>query len=111
VSADALEQVARRGQLEPSRERDKRVQAWRALSTLEQADLRTVQVAKLRKPFLRQARVAAVAAKIAPELLANDIHSVNFAAKADICLETVVCRMLGVGFERFVPSARLNGGQ
>jgi hypothetical protein len=73
-SGYAIQQLTRRGQLEPSREADDRVQARRALATLEQADLRPVQVAKARERFLRKTKALTVAAEVRCESGVAGIH-------------------------------------
>src|SRR5271154_7375895 len=52
--ADALEQLAWRGELEAAREDHDRLEPRRALAALEQADLRAVQVAEIRERLLRE---------------------------------------------------------
>src|SRR5580692_7750759 len=74
---DALEQLARRGQVEAASQDRDRLQARRALAALQQADLGAMQVADLRQRLLREPHPLAVMAKVDGELLAYVLHVVH----------------------------------
>src|ERR1700719_497180 len=81
LSADPLEQLAGRGEAEASREDHDRLETWRALAALEQADLGSVQVAGIGEGLLRQSRAFALLAQVGSELLADWLHRPTLAMR------------------------------
>jgi len=74
ASADPLEQLGRRRELQSSGEDHDRLESWGALAALQQTDLRAVQVAHVGECLLGEPNTRPVAAQICGELLADKLH-------------------------------------
>ncbi len=109
-SGDALEQVARRGQLEAAGEDHDRLQPGRALAALEQADLRAVQVAEVGQRLLGEARPIAVLSEVGGKLPTDSFHRSNSrAAQTKVPQTTVFDSSLSVS-PRFPQIATCQSG-
>ena len=73
-SGDALKQLDWGGELEASCQDHDRLQPRRALAALEQADLRSMQLADIRQSLLRELSPLAVMAKVGGKLCAYALH-------------------------------------
>jgi hypothetical protein len=88
--ADLLEQLRGGSQLETSREDHDRLQSWRALATLQEADLGPVQVANVSQRLLGEPHALSMAAQVGGELLADGIHASHCCDPQTEGLQTIV---------------------
>lgn len=94
-SANALEQIGRRGELQSAGKDHDRLQPRRALAALEQADLGAVQIAHVGERLLRYAHARPVAPQVGGELFASIIHAPHCGLAQTEDLQTIVLKVGG----------------
>jgi hypothetical protein len=83
LSANPLEQLCERGELEPAGEDYERLQAGGALAALQETDLGAVQIAGFRERLLGEACSFPEASEVGGELLADGFHDGALSLLAD----------------------------